>query len=553
MPAIEVGPQNITILTGQDALFTCTIRMKGMTPVFWYRSSSGSRISTDWTIDSAVRRPNGREYLIEGDRRRGEINLKLPGVEPSDAGEYHCGFPNGGNYVRKSAFLSVLVPPLQQYPRCELPDRTSWAVGQTVELVCMSDGGTPPAKLVWLKDETELTDGHEQINTYKRLLTLGDLQANFICRAESPALSQPRTCTTSITLENPSVVIHPRSYKAEVGDSVTFMCTRQDWPRETRFRWFFRNNPITPTTSSRFNISEDSRALTIDNVQEADGGSHVECRVTVLPGLEYPAVGTLLVSRLTGEVLGTLGPPRLQTRAPTIDRTPSQPRILTAASGMTVGDTKSKRERDATPLIAVLGAVGGLLVVIAGVITNYAFVRQHRKKKEQETPPRSEIRPVGSGVSLMTTKPSDRSLASSDSATTSTATTTTTVGKREGSAKAGKSSKPGSPYAELDADGMRLSEYQGLNAPPNLIYAEPMVAPTKLVPRPQHQEGFHDYALPDILPELSVNDYVEPDPPPRSKKVKQPEKGDGQAPNAKVESDKPTPQNTDGVYIEIIA
>ena len=477
------------------------------------------------------------------------------------------GMRKGGTRsISASAFLTVLVPPENGYPSCVQPDSQNLAVGDYVHLQCLSHGGSPPAKLVWIKDGIELTEGVKYNNEFEWFLDLTDLSAEFTCRAESPAITQARTCTTTIQVRQPEVTIQPYIKKVEVGDTVTFLCVRQDKPTENRFRWFYNGQEIDLTstrlsiTASRFNISDYNRALTISGITEEDSGASVRCGVRVLPELpDYSAQGMIMVKIITGEVLGTLPPPRLQTNVIPESGTNSEihGNENETSTAVVYASGDRKQTRDSTAMIVILGAGGGLLVVVVVVVVNYLVVR--RKRKRNSTPkPNDKVQPVATAGASIPTKNSDKSLSSSDSGS-STRTTTTTATKKGTSPKKKSASKEPSPYAELDSNGMRLCEYQGLNAPPMTIYAEPVIAaaaPTKLVPRPQHQDGYHDYALPDILPELPGDDYVEPDPLPKNgkgkeqpAKQKEPQKESGES----KDSDKTQQNPTESVYIEIIA
>ncbi|XP_063956239.1 hemicentin-1-like [Lytechinus pictus] len=557
MPMIDRVPSNVTVRQGQDALFECRIRYLIGGEVMWIRGLSGQLISSNTEVLPGAT-PTAGQYTIESDVRRGEYNLRISQVQAGDAGEYRCYYHAGNYFGSHGAYLEVLLPPPERYPECSVQhSNINLAVGDTVQFVCLSHQGVPPASLTWYKNGQSVGQVYHEVNELEIVLDSFDIDAEYECRAESPAITQQRRCTTQLALDSPMVVIQPYNQKAEEGDTVTFLCNRRDKPNEHRFTWFFRGERITSASSSRFNISDYNRALTIKNITAADSGDNIKC---VVPVLSYRFTGTanLMVSIITGEVVGTLPPPRLITDSPTDQESSSMGRKGeqdVSSPGMSVGADESQSP-DKTALFVILGAGGGLFIVISAIVINFVVIRRKKHKKDQPNP-KSNIKPVASGLSLMTTKDSERSLSSSDSVGTSkTAVTTVTAApcpKKDPHPKSNKTDK--CQYAELDSNGLRLSEYQGLNAPPMTIYAEPIITPTRLVPRPEHQDGFHDYALPDILPELEApqEEYVEPDPPPRSKK-EEPEPQTLTTKEApKPEEKKLSQQSPDGVYIEIIA
>lgn len=557
MPTIERRPTNVTVRQDQDALFECRIRDLRGGEMMWIQVSSGTVISSNERVLAGATPTNG-QYIIESNAKRGDYNLKITQVQRGDVGQYLCGYSVGSAFDTQGAYLEVLVPPSEGFPACSVqPSNTNPAVGDTVHMMCLSHGGVPRADLTWYKNGVLLSDRqvYQEVNDLERVLDLSDIDAVYECRAEGPGITQARRCTTSLALADPMVIIRPYNQKAEVGETVTFLCNRQDKPNEDRFMWFFRGERITSASSRRFNIGDYNRALTIKNITAADSGANIKCVVSVLPE-PYTGRANIMVSIMTGEVLGTLPPPRLVTDSPTRHESSSMGRRGehdVSSPGMSVG-ADGTQSTDKTAMFVILGACGGLFIVISALVINFVVLRRKKPTKDQPKP-KSNIKPVASGLSLMTTQDSERSLSSSDSVGTTKTTVTTVTAPCSKNAYSKSDKKDGCQYAELDSNVLTSSEYQGLNAPPMTIYAEPIIIPTRVVPRPQHQDGFHDYALPDILPELELplEDYVEPDPPPRNKigGQEQQKPKTKEAPN--LEEKVLSPQSPDGVYIEIIA
>lgn len=77
--------------------------------------------------------------------------------------------------------------------------------GQTVELVCRSRGGNPPAQLVWYRNDVQVqsmwnTKGRYSENLYKFNASASDNNARVSCEARSVMSKKPLKTEVKLTV-----------------------------------------------------------------------------------------------------------------------------------------------------------------------------------------------------------------------------------------------------------------------------------------------------------------------------------------------------------------
>jgi len=86
-PGFTQEPEDVTILIGSTAEFTCDVRGMPLPEVSWYRQDANM--------------PMGRFESIDG-------SLRIKDVRPEDEGTYFCQASNDLGSIRASARLAVL-------------------------------------------------------------------------------------------------------------------------------------------------------------------------------------------------------------------------------------------------------------------------------------------------------------------------------------------------------------------------------------------------------------------------------------------------------------
>lgn len=125
-----------------------------------------------------------------------------------DYAEYSCEARheaiNADVPMRATVQLSVLYPPglpyIEGYTEGETIRR-----GQTVELVCRSRGGNPPAQLIWYKNGAQIrmayrTAGRVSENVYTFTAEPGDNKARFKCEASNVMSKSPLKAEVDMTV-----------------------------------------------------------------------------------------------------------------------------------------------------------------------------------------------------------------------------------------------------------------------------------------------------------------------------------------------------------------
>lgn len=92
-------------------------------------------------------------------------------------------------------FIVCLDPPGEPYIEGFTPGE-KLKRGQTVQLVCKSRGGNPPAQLIWYKNGVQVrmayrTQGRVSENTYTFTADVSDNKARFRCEASNVMSTEP--------------------------------------------------------------------------------------------------------------------------------------------------------------------------------------------------------------------------------------------------------------------------------------------------------------------------------------------------------------------------
>ncbi|XP_071794494.1 uncharacterized protein [Asterias amurensis] len=297
------GPEYTVSKEGQTAVMNCTVDHGTLIreSIKWYRVSNDefSALSDNSRIEPMTRPATGN-YEITGNHQEGEYNLRITRVDRRDSGVYHCGFEQGSSRTITSlgAELLVVVPPSSDSPSCVLmtaSDNPSsffmdslppvFSVGDSARLMCMSSGGIPAATLTWKRRGTRLTGRTTHSNVLDIVIQESDLDVEFTCKAESPALDSLRSCSL-VPARRPHVIrIMPERPVVSLRGGITLSCEADDVSPDDEdavWQWFFKGNKV-PSESDpprRFSGSSSNKSLTIGMVVAADAGAEIVCQLT---------------------------------------------------------------------------------------------------------------------------------------------------------------------------------------------------------------------------------------------------------------------------------
>jgi len=149
---------------------------------------------------------------------------------------------------------------------------TSDRVERRVELQCESQGGRPPAELVWRQDGLEVMD-HERITEQVTRLNTGawktrstyvfkaDNSVSVTCEATSASFPKAKVSPALQVMVRfrPRVEIELSSDVIKEGDSFEVLCKSQAYPEAIGYRWFFSGAELEGITNNSILVEEITR------------------------------------------------------------------------------------------------------------------------------------------------------------------------------------------------------------------------------------------------------------------------------------------------------
>ncbi|CAH1372536.1 unnamed protein product [Tenebrio molitor] len=262
----------IEIKENQEFHLECRVRnAKPAAKIVWYRGNVELNI------------PNRDDQIIEvpgknGDKRvtrydtHSRISLK-PTAE-DDYAEYTCEARHEALSsdipLRTTVQLSVFYPPglpyIEGYTEGETIRR-----GQTVELVCRSRGGNPPAQLIWYKNGEQIrmayrTAGRVSENVYTFTADASDNKARYKCEASNIMSKSPLKAEVDMSvLFSPAHVTISGPTEARVGDPVPLTCTTANSNPPAEIKWMVAGRQVRNATS-RTVVSPEGGWITTSNI-----------------------------------------------------------------------------------------------------------------------------------------------------------------------------------------------------------------------------------------------------------------------------------------------
>jgi len=135
--------------------------------------------------------------------------IKLTPTSEDDGAEYACEARHEAlppdMPLRASVQLSVLYPPESPYIEGYMEGETVRR-GQTLELVCTSRKGNPPAQLIWYKNDAQVhmvyhTNNKVSMSKYQFSADSSDNQARYRCDASNIMSRTPLSAHVDITVK----------------------------------------------------------------------------------------------------------------------------------------------------------------------------------------------------------------------------------------------------------------------------------------------------------------------------------------------------------------
>ncbi|KAG5895719.1 hypothetical protein JTB14_025666 [Gonioctena quinquepunctata] len=262
----------IEIKENQEFHLECRVRnAKPAAKIVWYRGNVEINIPNreDQTID--VPAQNGDKRITRYDTHS-RITLK-PTAE-DDYAEYTCEARHEALSqdipMRATVQLSVLYPPglpyIEGYTEGETIRRS-----QTVELVCRSRGGNPPAQLIWYKNGEQIrmayrTAGRVSENVYTFTADASDNKARYKCEASNVMSKAPLKAEIDLSvLFSPAHVTISGPTEARVGDPVPLTCTTANSNPPAEIKWMVGGRQVRNATS-RTVVSPEGGWITTSNI-----------------------------------------------------------------------------------------------------------------------------------------------------------------------------------------------------------------------------------------------------------------------------------------------
>ncbi|VEN63224.1 unnamed protein product [Callosobruchus maculatus] len=275
----HVHNSKIEIKENQEFHLECRVRnAKPAAKIVWYRGNVEINIPNreDSVVESPPSPNNvaGKPHDKRAIRYDTHSRISLKPTAEDDYAEYSCEARHEALSpdvpMRATVQLSVLYPPgmpyIEGYTEGETVRR-----GQTVELVCRSRGGNPPAQLIWYKNGEQIrmayrTAGRVSENVYTFTADVSDNKARYKCEASNVMSKSPLKAEIDMTvLFAPTHVTISGPTEARVGDPVPLTCTTANSNPPAEIKWIVAGRQVRNATS-RTVVSPEGGWITTSNI-----------------------------------------------------------------------------------------------------------------------------------------------------------------------------------------------------------------------------------------------------------------------------------------------
>ncbi|CAH2062031.1 unnamed protein product, partial [Iphiclides podalirius] len=275
--AVEIinHPPNskLEVKESEDVTLECQVKnAKPAARIVWYRGNveiRGDRVSSEEVKE--VESPNGNPKLT---RFTTISRVHFKATADDDYADFTCEARHEALQrdvpMRSTVQLSVLYPPgapyIEGYAEGETVRR-----GQSLELVCRSRGGNPPAQLIWYKNGEQIrmayrTSGRMSENVLSFKADASDNKARYTCEAKNVMISNTLKAEIDLTvLFAPAHVTISGPSEARVGDPVPLSCSTAPSNPAADVKWVVLGKHH-KEASNRTVISPEGGWITTSNI-----------------------------------------------------------------------------------------------------------------------------------------------------------------------------------------------------------------------------------------------------------------------------------------------
>ncbi|XP_063835240.1 nephrin [Ostrinia nubilalis] len=275
--AVEITnhPHNskLEVKEGEDVALECLVKnAKPAAKIIWYRGNvelKGDKVSKEEIreVESPNENPKSTRYTTIS-------RLHFKATADDDYADFTCEARHEAlqrdTPMRSTVQLSVLYPPgapyIEGYAEGETVRR-----GQSLELVCRSRGGNPPAQLIWYKNGEQIrmayrTSGRMSENVLSFKADASDNKARYTCEAKNIMISNTLKAEIDLTvLFAPSHVTISGPSEARVGDPVPLSCSTAPSNPAADIKWLVLGKHH-KEASNRTVISPEGGWITTSNI-----------------------------------------------------------------------------------------------------------------------------------------------------------------------------------------------------------------------------------------------------------------------------------------------
>ncbi|XP_029915084.1 hemicentin-1 [Myripristis murdjan] len=250
-PPVLKAPVNVSSSVGAVAVLSCQVEGTMRHNLTWHRA--------------------GRIILAHAGRVRllSDSSLQISGVQPQDAGEYHCVAANAHGHSRITVWLLVPEAPSVVVS----PQSQAFSRGDEIRLVC-SASGSPPPQLFWSHGNMFLTNRPRlSLNQNGLLIIRGAMSedaGNYTCLATNEA----GTASQSVSLtyaEVPRITVVQPAVFVAVGGNATLQCQAIGVPPPL-VQWYKGDLEVGSAPFAEQDVYRGT--LQIRGVQEVDAGEY---------------------------------------------------------------------------------------------------------------------------------------------------------------------------------------------------------------------------------------------------------------------------------------
>ncbi|XP_073986963.1 nephrin-like isoform X2 [Rhodnius prolixus] len=232
----------IEIKENEEFTLECLVKnSKPAAKIVWYRGDVEIKLDKreDKVTEIELPSKKAKRYNVSS-------KIRLQPTFEDDYADYTCEARHEAlppdMPLRVTVQLSVLYPPGLPYIE-GYTDGETIRRGQTVELVCRSRGGNPPAQLIWYKNGEQIrmayrTAGRLSENIYTFTADASDNKAKYRCEASNIMSPAPLKAEVDLTvLFAPAQVTISGPTEARVGDAVPLTCTTASSNPPADIKW----------------------------------------------------------------------------------------------------------------------------------------------------------------------------------------------------------------------------------------------------------------------------------------------------------------------------